>query len=99
MTSVGVMKVGVGDPRHDELDAQEEADVAKPLLTPDMLTRSELLDHCVTHTPYRCWCRHCVEGYGREFGHRSRTRGPHEVTTVSFDYAFIGGKGEIVSKE
>ena len=98
-SSAGVMKVGVEEPVHDELEAQEEADVAKPLPTPDMPTRSEFLDHCVTHTPYRSWCRHCREGRGREFGHRSQHRGPREVTTVSFDYAFVGDKGEIISKE
>ena len=26
-------------------------------------------------------------------------RGPREVTTVSFDYAFVGDKGEIINKE
>lgn len=63
-SSDGVMKVGVEEPAHDELEAQEEADVAKPLPTPDMPTPSELLDLCVTHTPYQSWCRHCREGRG-----------------------------------
>ena len=42
-SSAGVMKIGVDEPRHDELEAQEEADVVKPLPTPDMPTRSEFL--------------------------------------------------------
>ena len=45
------MKAGVEEPCHDKLEAQEEADVAKLLPFPDMPTRSEFLEYCVTHTP------------------------------------------------
>ena len=101
VASVGVMGAVVGDDKHDELEAQdmEEATVARPLPTPDMPTRSEVLDHCVTHTPYRSWCKHCIEGRGREFGHASRPHGPRAAPTVSFDYAYVGDKGEIASRE
>ena len=80
--------------------AEEEAEAVQRLPTPDMPTRSDMLDHCATHVPFRAWCPHCVEGRGREFGHRtcepSRTRA---VPTVSFDYCFIGDKGELTSQE
>ena len=101
MASVGVMGEIAGVSSHDELEAQneEEAMVAKPLPTPDTPTRSEFLDHCVTHTPYRSWCKHCFEGRGREFGHASRPHGPREAPTISFDYAYVGDKGEITSRE
>ena len=52
----------------EELQAiDEEEDVVCPpcLPTPYQPTLSEYLDHCVTHYPYRAWCRHCLEGRGR----------------------------------
>ena len=45
--------------------AEEEAEAVQRLPTPDMPTRSEMLDHCATHVPFRVWCPHCVEGRGR----------------------------------
>ena len=53
-------------------------------------TRSEYLDHCVTHYPYRAWCRHCVEARGREFGHEAH-RGDKDaraMPVISVDYCF-----------
>ena len=43
-----------------EIDAEEESEVVRSLPTPVMPTRSEFLDHCVTHHPYRAWCKHCI---------------------------------------
>ena len=56
----------------EELIAVEEQEPAEmPLVLPNVYqpTRSEYLDHCVTHYPFRAWCKHCLEGRGREFGH------------------------------
>lgn len=88
------------DPQ-EELSAhvEEEADVAKPLPIPDTPTRSEFMDHCVAHCPYRSWCRHCVEGRGREIAHSSSEHGPREVPTRSSDYAFVGDAGDITTQE
>ena len=51
----------------------EEEQAETPLCLPQVYqpTHSEYLDHCVTHYPYRAWCKHCVEGRGREFGHEA----------------------------
>ena len=69
------------------------------LATPYTPTRSEWLDHCATHVPYRAWCPHCVEGRGREFGHFAcQPAEGRSVPTVSFDYAFVGDKGDIASQ-
>ena len=73
----------------EEFEAEEESEVVRQLPTPDMPTRSEFLDHCVTHYPYRSWCKHCVEGRGREFPHRLHDVSARGVPTVSFDYAFV----------
>ena len=65
-----------GDGKGDEDDTlcapcgdEEEAIVPACLPTVYQPTHSEYLDHCVTHYPFRAWCRHCLEGRGREFGH------------------------------
>ena len=70
---------GVGEINEDELVCQpcgeeEQADVPGLLPSVYQPTRSEYLDHCVSHFPFRAWCRHCLEGRGREFGH-SNTQG------------------------
>ena len=64
-------------------------------------THSEYLDHCVTHYPFRAWCRHCLEGRGREFGHEAH-RGEKDARAtpvISFDYAFLSDCGEVTSQE
>ena len=83
----GADEVEPGGDQADELEAQVEEEVAvvQPLSTPDTPTRSKYLDHCVTHAPYRSWCRHCVEGRGREFAHATHQHGPREAPTVSLD--------------
>ena len=73
---------------------EEQAEVIASLPTPEKPTLSEYLDHCTTHYPYRSWCRHCVEGRGREFGHATRQQEPGRTPVISFDYAFIGDKDE-----
>ena len=44
----------------EKFEVEEESEVIRPLPTPDMPTRSEFLDHCITHHLYRSWCEHCV---------------------------------------
>ena len=85
----------------DELCApcEEEEQAEMPLVLPSVYqpTRSEYLDHCVTHYPFRAWCKHCLEGRGREYGHdQSRgTKDERSTPVVSFDYCFIGDNGDI----
>ena len=93
----------------DNLDAddvlcspcEEEEQAVVPATLPAMYqpTHSEYLDHCVTHYPFRAWCKHCLEGRGREFGHDAR-RGNKDVRAtpvVSFDYAFLSDCGDVES--
>ena len=59
------VKVQVDNEDIEAIDEEEEADV--PLCLPAQYhqpSRSEFLDHCVTHYPFRAWCRHCLEGQG-----------------------------------
>ena len=82
------------------VEQQEPAEM--PLVLPNVYqpTRSEYLDHCVTHYPFRAWCKHCLEGRGREFGHeQSRgTKDERSTPVVSFDYCFIGDTGDVKSE-
>ena len=61
------------DVAFDELCApcEDEEQAEMPACLPDVYqpTPSEYADHCVTHYPFRVWCRHCLEGRGREFAH------------------------------
>ena len=67
----------------DELCApcEEEEQAEMPLCLPAVYqpAHSEFLDHCVTHYPYRAWCKYCVEGRGRELGHDA-SRGNKRVS-------------------
>ena len=65
----GVYAVEDGEKEIEAIDEEEQAEVPSSLPNVYQPTQSEYLDHCVTHYPYRAWCRHCVEGRGREFGH------------------------------
>ena len=81
-----------------ELHAEEEQEVQPvarlPSYTP---TRSEYMEHCVTHNPYRPWCKHCVNGRGAEFGHyKRRGNDPNRVPLIAFDYAGLSDRGDVV---
>ena len=79
---------------------EEQADVPACLPSVYQPTRSEFLDHCITHYPFRAWCKHCLEGRGREFGHSSMNGLKDERSTpvVSFDYAFISDTGDVTTQ-
>ena len=56
----------------DEIDLpEEEVRPMKGLKTPDMPTKAEVARHRVSHLPYRSWCPECVEGFGREWAHKT----------------------------
>ena len=98
------VEAGIDEGPLDELCApcEEEEQAEMPMCLPSVYqpTRSEYMDHCVTHYPFRAWCKHCLEGRGREFGHGSHRGDKDERSTpvVSFDYAFISDVGEITTE-
>ena len=49
-----------GEDERDD-DVEEAGQRAVPVPSPDTPTREEYLRHCLTHTPYRSWCPHCVK--------------------------------------
>ena len=87
----------------DELCApcEDEEQVEMPLCLPDVYqpTPSEYADHCITHYPFRVWCKHCLEGRGREFAHEHHRgdKDARSLPVISFDYCFVGDVGDIKS--
>ena len=80
---------------------EEQAIVPANLPSVYQPTHSEYLDHCVIHYPFRVWCKHCLEGRGREFGHDNQ-RGDKDARStpvIAFDFAFISDRGEVSSQE
>ena len=52
--------------RQTDDEKEEEAQPNKRILAPDMPTKAEVIEHKANdHIPYRSWCKHCVEGFGR----------------------------------
>ena len=82
----------------NEEDIQEEGAPVKPLKSPSTPSRQEMLEHSLTHYPFRSWCPHCVRGKSKASKHSS-TGGVEEseVPVVAFDYAFLSDRtGRIV---
>ena len=71
----------------------EESIELKVLPTPSPPSRQEMLEHNLTHWPFRSWCKHCVAGKAKASGHRSTgNTGASEIPIISMDYAFMGDK-------
>ena len=83
----------------DELTADIEQEVERIVALPTYQpTKSEYDEHCVTHNPYRPWCRHCVEGRAQEFPHfKKKCPESSRVPLVAFDYAGVTDKGDVVT--
>jgi hypothetical protein len=96
------VKVQVENEEIEAVDEEEEGYECIPCLPAQYQpSRSEYLDHCVTHYPFRAWCRHCLEGRGREFGHGNHggTKEHNACPVVSFVYAFLSDQDEVTTQE
>ena len=70
-----------------------EASKPKPLQDPVKPTRCEVIEHNLTHLPYRSWCPDCVNRRGKALPHYSQDpEDMHQVPMVSVDYHFMGTK-------
>ena len=78
----------VEDDDLEELEVQEGSYV-KPLKSPSAPSRQEMLEHSITHYPFRSWCVHCTRGKCKASQHKiSGGSEASEVPIVGFDYAF-----------
>ena len=67
--------------------------------SPPQAARGERDGHAVTHVPDSSWCDDCVEGCGREMSHAAVGDQHRSVPAVSFDYASISDKGDLVEAD
>ena len=76
-----------------DIEEGEESQKVKTLPSPSPPSRQEMLEHNITHWPFRSWCNHCIAGKAKANKH-SPTGGmsQSEVPVVSMDYAFKGDK-------
>ena len=71
----------------------EEAVRVKVIPSPNAPSRQELLEHNITHMPFRSWCPHCVAGKAKANKHvHSGGLEGSETPVVSMDYMFMGDK-------
>ena len=73
-------------------DIEEEDDagsrVPVKVLDPKLPSQAEVEEHCLTHLPFRNWCKHCIRGAGRVTDHRSHVR-DDGLPEVHLDYCFL----------
>ena len=68
-------------------DGSETTLKEKTPTAPIKQNKAEVRSHCLTHQPYRSWCRWCVLG-------RAQERSTREFSVVSMDYMHLTGNNE-----
>ena len=77
-----------GPSSNDDEPVPDEGQDARRVSRPNQPTTEEILQHEITHIPYRSWCQHCVRGKCNNPPHRRVKEGRKEekgVPTVSMD--------------
>ena len=68
-------------------EESNESIPVKVLPSPVPPSRQEMLEHNITHTPYRSWCPHCVAGKAKCTRHSQGQGLEHsEVPVLCMDY-------------
>ena len=88
----------------DEVEVNEESNESeKPNMvrSPATPSRQEVLEHNITHCPFRDWCADCVSGKCKASPHlvASREAVESEVPVVAFDYAFMSQSDTVEDTE
>ena len=61
--------------------------------SPSPPSRQEMLEHNISHMPFRSWCPHCVAGKAKANKHiHSGGLEASETPVVSMDYMFMGDR-------
>ena len=79
-----------------EHDAEEEAERPRGLRDPGMPSVAEIAEHDLTHIPARPWCKHCINGKGKD-KHSLKLVGAYAdnlVPRVRLDYCFLTENAE-----
>ena len=77
------------------VEAVDEARAPRLPHNPGRPTKREIAEHCVSHWPFRSWCRHCVCGRAAGSPHKVRSDADREfgrarIPTISMDHCFLG---------
>ena len=80
--------------------SEEEIQAQGSIPSPTMPTSAMRAEHkACGHLPYRSWCDHCVEAFGRERAHESGSLDERTFPLVSIDYLFLSPKGVLFKDE
>ena len=85
-----------GDERDPE-QTGEDLGTERPrvIRNPHAPSRQEVIEHNITHCPFRSWCPECVMGKSKCDPHTSSTEeGERNVPLVAMDYAFMSDKSK-----
>ena len=85
----------VGDKSMSPVEEADEAVTARVLPSPSPPSRQEMLEHNITHMPFRSWCPHCMAGKAKAMKHiQGAGLGVCETPIVSMDYMFMGDRSK-----
>ena len=74
----------------EQLEEDEEenhqAIKARGVTTPKQPTEQEIIEHNLTHMPFRSWCPICVQGKGKADAHQHRTS---NKPIIQIDFAYL----------
>ena len=76
----------------DKTDLDDEHGLVQPRMLPDpgAPSRQEVLEHELTHLPFRTWCPHCVAARAKSMKHLiDRFKSEGSIPVVGIDYAFM----------
>ena len=88
----------------EDLVAADRARQPKLPHDPGRPTEREIAEHCVSHWPFRSWCRHCVCGRAVSKPHRSRSDedrefGRERIPTITLDHCFVDSADDVDEKK
>ena len=66
-------------------EEQQQGTTAKAVQAPNQPTPQDILEHNVTHLPYRSWCPICVQARGRQNNH-PKQHGKLPIIRLDFGY-------------
>ena len=80
----------------DERHEGEEGRDSKGMPNVIRVSKEERDNHERTHTPYRPWCKYCVQGRGKASQHKQNPNKDKdkEVPRLSMDYFFMSSEGQ-----
>ena len=81
------------DAEGSDEEVEAGARKAEKMVNPWPPTRDEVMEHEITHLPYRNWCKHCIRGRGTEASHRRQLEEPN-IPELHMDFMFMGEEGE-----